>query len=116
MSGPRTSVRRDLRRGRSLGTRGRVFAVRVFLRDKSRAPVWSGAQTLVRRDVRPPPCTRRLAMRRMINLNVGPTPMSSDPPDGTELPPRSRPPGGIGLRRLIETKRADTAPLDPVMI
>jgi REP element-mobilizing transposase RayT len=52
----------------------------------------------------------------MINLNVGPTPMSSDPPNGPESRPRSRPPGGIGLRRLIEAKRAGGPTIDPVMI
>ncbi len=42
--------------------------------------------------------------------------MSSDlsPTPGSE--PRSRPPGNIGLRRLIEAKRAGTAPLDPVVM
>jgi len=38
--------------------------------------------------------------------------MSSDPPPS----PGSRPPGNIGLRRLIEAKRAGTAQVDPVMM
>ena len=42
--------------------------------------------------------------------------MSSDPSHDRGPQPRSRPPGSIGLRRLIEAKRAGSAPLDPVMI
>jgi len=42
--------------------------------------------------------------------------MSADPPHGPGSRPRSRPPGNIGLRRLIEAKRAGSAPLDPAMI
>jgi len=42
--------------------------------------------------------------------------MSADPPHGSGSRPRSRPPGNIGLRRLIEAKRAGSAPLDPAMI
>src|SRR5881396_1736475 len=47
---------------------------------------------------------------------VAPAPMSTDPPHGSGARARSRPPGRIGLRRLIEAKRAGSAPLDPAMI
>ena len=42
--------------------------------------------------------------------------MSSDAPIGPSSQPRSRPPGNIGLRRLIEAKRAGTAALDAEML
>ena len=42
--------------------------------------------------------------------------MSSSQPDNSGSRACSRPPGNIGLRRLIEAKRAGAAPLDPAMM